>query len=241
MPGPIADQRLALIQRFFTGTGPTYDHIVGFCTLGMDRLWKACIVAHVAKRPAPTRVLDLACGTGILTFVLARRYPNCHVVGVDVMEEYLEIAKQKAKALRVRNVEFILGRAEEVRLDGTFDCIVSSYLAKYADPRPLIRNLVPLLRPGGLLLFHDFTYPPSPRLVHWWQRYFKLLQGPWARRYPQWQTIFNDLPRLIRQTRWLPEFNAAVREAGFTEVAVEPLIFGAAAILTATAPTIQKQ
>jgi hypothetical protein len=57
--------RLALVERFFEGTGPSYDFMVNAATLGIDRLWKRRLVDLIPSNPA--RVLDLACGTGIST------------------------------------------------------------------------------------------------------------------------------------------------------------------------------
>ena len=126
---------VALAHRFFSGTGASYDHIVNLCTFGVDRWWKKKILSAVS--PGPVRIVDQACGTGILTFKLATRFPQAHVIGVELREEYLTIAKQKAAALHLNNVDLILGRAEEVCLSN-IDCITSSYLAKYAEIPKLI-------------------------------------------------------------------------------------------------------
>ena len=129
-----------LVHRFFFGTGATYDHMVNFCTVGFDRWWKRKILEKIPQRPI--RIIDQACGTGILTFKIAHKFPLCRVIGVELREEYLKIAKEKATDLNLSNVEFILGRAEDVLLDESFDCITSSYLVKYAELGSLIRILV---------------------------------------------------------------------------------------------------
>ena len=153
------DRRLTLVEQFFSGTGSTYDRIVNLCTLGIDGVWKERILEKLSN---PHRVMDLACGTGILTFAIAKRFPDCQVVGVELREEYLSIARSKAKELGMTNVEFILSRAEDVVLNDSFDCITSSYLAKYADLKLLVGNMTRMLQDDGLLLFHDFTYPSNP-------------------------------------------------------------------------------
>ena len=64
---------------------------------------------------------------GILTLRIARQFPHCRVVGVDLLDEYLTLAKEVWEVGKLENVEFVLGRAEEVSLDEGFDCITSSY------------------------------------------------------------------------------------------------------------------
>jgi demethylmenaquinone methyltransferase/2-methoxy-6-polyprenyl-1,4-benzoquinol methylase len=146
-PGSATEARLALVEKFFAGTAGSYDFIVDATTLGADRRWKRRIVESVP--PGATRILDLASGTGILTFALARRFSDARIVGVELRDEYLQIARRRARSQRIDNVEFVLGRAEDYVKDGPFDAVVSSYLAKYADLPALVRNAMLLLNPGG--------------------------------------------------------------------------------------------
>jgi demethylmenaquinone methyltransferase/2-methoxy-6-polyprenyl-1,4-benzoquinol methylase len=223
------DPRLQLVERFFSGTGSTYDHIVNLCTLGIDRHWKERILQQL---PAPRRAMDLACGTGILTLAIARRFPQCQVVGVELKEEYLDLAMKKANELGITNVEFILSRAEDVVLDRTFDCITSSYLAKYADLKLLIRNMTRMLTPKGLLLFHDFTYPTHPIWSACWELYFKMLQRFGTAKYPQWENVFYGLPDLVRRTTWIDDLRHAMEENQLQDIKIQYLIFKASAIMT---------
>ena len=225
------DPRLELVYRFFSGTGTSYDFIVNFATFGIDRRWKRRIVDLLPLNP--TRVLDLACGTGILTLAIARRYPNCQVVGVELRDEYLEIAREKVQKLGIRNVEWVLSRAEDYRSSGPFDCVCSSYLAKYADLRRLTHNTKDMLVAGGLLLMHDFTYPPKAYLSWIWRLYFKTLQFAGSRFFPAWREIFCGLPRLIEETRWVSELQEALRENGFRHIHMEHLTAYGSAIVTA--------
>lgn len=228
-----SDPRLERVERFFAGTGATYDHIVHVFTLGIDRLWKNRILGKLFD---PSHVMDLACGTGILTFAVAKRFPNCRVVGVELREEYLGIARKKAKEFNIENVEFILSRAEDVLLNEQFDAVISSYLAKYADLKPLVRNLTRMLRENGLLLFHDFTYPAHPMLAAGWELYFKLLQRFASKKYPEWRNVFYELPPFLRQTNWVKDLRSAMQENNLTAITEEYLTLGASAILTAVKP-----
>ena len=63
------DERLELIERFFRGTGSTYDFMVAAATFGIDDRWKRRIVERIPG--GAERILDLACGTGISTLAIA--------------------------------------------------------------------------------------------------------------------------------------------------------------------------
>lgn len=225
------NSKAELVHRFFKGTGPSYDFMVNLCTLGFDRSWKNKILNRVPE--GSMRVLDQACGTGILTFKIAQKLPFCHIFGVDLIEEYLTIANEKARRLRLRNVDFILGKAEDVLLRQQFDCITSSYLAKYAELGNLIRNAKKMLRSGGVLIMHDFTYPPNHAFARLWEFYFRILQWAGRWKYPKWQTIFQGLPRVLRETKWTTELVSFLKENAFSEISIQSLTFGTSAIITA--------
>jgi demethylmenaquinone methyltransferase/2-methoxy-6-polyprenyl-1,4-benzoquinol methylase len=226
--------KLDVVYRFFSGTGLSYDRVVTACTLGFDRYWKKRIIARIPSQP--DRILDQACGTGILTLAIARAFPGCQVTGVELRDEYLNIARDKARSAGMENVRFLLGRAEEVMVEGGLDCITSSYLAKYAELEPLIANAEKMLRPGGLLIVHDFTYPVHPLFRYFWHAHFRLLRSIGGRVYPEWRTVFRELQAFLRQTGWLPETLAVLAEHGFCDVTCTSLTFGTSAIVTAQKP-----
>ncbi len=228
----MGDKRgIDIVRQFFPGTGMTYDHVVNLCTLGFDRGWKQKMLENIPSGSA--RIMDQACGTGILTFKIAQKFPRSRIVGVDVTDEYLQIAKEKAGNLGLKNVEFILGRAEDVLLQQGFDCITSSYLAKYAELGILIPNIRTMLCDGGALIMHDFTYPANRNVALLWELYFKLLQTVWPRRYPEWKAVFNGLPGFLRETTWVSELAGALQASNFLDTAVQYLTFGTAAVVTA--------
>lgn len=226
--------KMEVVQRFFSGTGFSYDRVATICTCGFDILWKKRILAKIP--PGPLRIVDQACGTGILTLKIASKFPHCEVIGVELRDEYLGIARKKASALGIRNVEFILGRAEDVVVEGGCDCITSSYLAKYAELGTLIANAGKMLRPGGLLIMHDFTYPSKPGYLLLWQTYFRLLRRIGSRIYPEWRTVFYELPEFIRHADWVPGSLALLKENAFSDISAKHLTFGSSAIVTARKP-----
>ena len=220
-----------LVHRFFSGTGPAYEFMANLCTLGFDRRWKKEIIERIPE--GSVRILDQACGTGILTFEIARKLPLCHIVGVDLLEEYLNIAKEKAGRQKFGNVEFILGKAEKVLLRQEFDCITSSYLAKYAELGNLIRNARQMLRKEGVLIMHDFTYPPNHAFARLWELYFRILQSAGRWKYQKWRPIFHGLPPLLRKTKWTTELTRFLRENAFSDIKIQSLTLGTSAIVTA--------
>ena len=223
--------RSALAERFFSGNSATYEHIANFSTLGLDRWWKRKILDRIPQHP--TQIIDQACGTGLLTFKMARRFPLCRIVGVDLQDEYLAIAKKRAETLQLTTVEFVPGNAEDVVLEGHFDCITSCYLAKYANLSVLVDHAHGMLREGGMFIMHELTYPTRLAYVFFWNIHFKLLQAYGKWKHPEWRIALNELPICLKETMWIDELIEALKANNFSDISIEYLAFGASAIVSA--------
>lgn len=219
-----------LVKRFFTGTGSSYELIVNLFTYGADRHWKNQILAKI---PPSQSILDLACGTGILTLKIADKVPNSKIVGVDMMPEYIAIARKKIVEEKRNNIHLVCGRAEEVQLREAFDCVTSSYIPKYVPADKLLANIVRYLRPGGKLVLHDFALPQHFLLVRVWALHIFLMKHFGTVLFPNWKTIFYELGDLVRETKWIDEYLDALPKFGFRNIGVQRLTAGSAAILWA--------
>lgn len=226
--GELAEKR-EWIESFFSETGSTYDEVVNRFTFGIDRLWKKKILSKI---PPCEQVLDLACGTGILTFAIKNKYPDCEITGVDISENYLSVARSKAKISQTKNLSFVLSPAEDYVSDKHFDVVTTSYLPKYADIPRLIHNISNMLIPNGLVLFHDFTYPSSRFLQKMFETYFKCAQPIGAFYYPAWKDVLIKLPEVIRKSTWVSEVTTAMTHEGFKNITVESLTLQGAAIVS---------
>lgn len=112
----------------------------------------------------PETVLDLACGTGSMSVLLAQE--GYRVIGVDMSEDMLTVAAQKAQELE--NMPFfVCQRMERLRLPYPVDCAVCcldslNYVTDPADCRKAIARVWKALRPGGMFLF-DVNSPEKLR------------------------------------------------------------------------------
>ncbi|WP_083776751.1 class I SAM-dependent methyltransferase [Acaryochloris marina] len=106
------------------------------------------------------RVLDLATGTGLVAIDAAQRVGRTgSVIGVDIATDMIECARQKAAALGLTNVDFLVADAEDLNFPaGSFDHLFcSSALIWMSDLPKALRLWHRVLKPGGLLGFHAFA------------------------------------------------------------------------------------
>jgi demethylmenaquinone methyltransferase/2-methoxy-6-polyprenyl-1,4-benzoquinol methylase len=216
-----------IARKFFTGTSSSYDTVVNITTFGRDASWKRAILDLIPE--GNYRVLDLACGTGILTFALARKVSV--IVGVDLMEENIRVANEKARANKITNITFCTSAAETIpQQDNSFDFVTASYLPKYCDIELVVKESARVLRRNGALIMHDFTYPKSSTMQGLWNTYFKILRiaGIFT---PSWRPVFNELDHVIKHSRWVDELINAMNKHGFRNVQRKDLTSGTAAIV----------
>lgn len=219
----------AVARRFFNpATAPSYDTIVNITTFGQDARWKREILELVGTANA---VLDLACGTGILTSLLQRSVsPPRFVAGLDLIKEYMLQARQKADLPLAQGTAEVLPYRSEV-----FDAVVSSYLAKYVDMDLVAEECWRVLKPGGIVVFHDFTRPSRQAIISLWGCYFSILRffGTFFR---SWQAVFNELDSVISQSQWVAKTQQALRRSGFKDIVTTHHTLGTAAIVAGRKP-----
>ena len=114
----------------------------------------------------PRTAADLACGTGSVTAILAKK--GLRVTGVDMSEEMLTVAVQKAQELGVSPL-FVCQKLQELKLPRGVDlatCALDSldYITDPADCREALRRIYKVLNPGGIFIF-DVNTPEKLRAM----------------------------------------------------------------------------
>jgi demethylmenaquinone methyltransferase/2-methoxy-6-polyprenyl-1,4-benzoquinol methylase len=155
------------VTQMFETIAPRYDFITVFLSYGKDRGWKRKLI-EMLNLKGDEKVLDLACGTGDITFALGECLRSGEVFGLDITQAMLAIAEGKRRARKVSNVFF--HRADIMRLpfaDASFDCVTCGYaLRNVPDVEWALVEIKRVLKAGGRFCSLDFACPES-RLYRW--------------------------------------------------------------------------
>lgn len=125
------------------------------------------------------RCLDVGCGGGDVAMALARMVgPHGDVLGVDIDEVKLALARHEAADAGVRNVEYRHAGVEELTADGAYDVAYARFLLSHLpDPATALGRLAGAVRPGGVVAVQDidyvgsFCHPPSRAYDAAWELY----------------------------------------------------------------------
>lgn len=132
----------------------------------------ANIAGHLRHLPVSShsRVLDVGCGSGSMSRLIARSFPQAEVVGVDVREQYLDFARARAREEGILNLTFQSGDVFALPFpDASFDLVWSKYLLQWLrEPRSALAEMKRVTKPGGFVVSCDYVgfgiehYPIAP-------------------------------------------------------------------------------
>jgi len=97
------------------------------------------------------RILDVGCGSGAMTRLLAKAAPKGKATGIDIKGQYLDFARRKAAEEGITNIEFVEGDATALSFDDdTFDLVWTKYLLQWlTEPEAAVAGSKRVTRSGG--------------------------------------------------------------------------------------------
>lgn len=127
------------------------NHVLSF---GMDIVWRKIVTARIRKWK-PSRLLDVASGTGDLALEIQDQCPLCEVIASDFCADMLVHATQRGMA------KTLVADALDLPFqDAEFDVVTVAFgLRNMADYPAALREMHRILKPGGRLLILDFSLP----------------------------------------------------------------------------------
>src|SRR5919108_922849 len=221
------------------GYGLLYDYIFEKFAPYQKLQAEVLALIEASAKGAPDRrnvqVLDVDCGPGNLTFIIAEA--GFSVVGLEPYGALVELAREKRRAKRLANLAFSQGDlfTNKTIREGSFDQVVNVHsLYAHPDPRALLAHAHRILKPGGHAVFVNHT-----RRADVWATFRALLAreglGAALRCLLLWllpHSLFEAARRRIGPHYWgEQEFAANLRAAGFTVLETRRTFLNGASLL----------
>ena len=220
------------VREMFDNIAPKYDLLNHTLSMSIDRVWRRRVVGEV-RRAKPGRILDVATGTGVLAIAMARRIRDVQVLGVDLSEQMLAVARRKIEA-RGLDGRIVLDRGDAERLavaDASVDVATVAFgVRNFGDLGAGLRELARTIKPGGKVVILEFSRPRNRVFRALYEFYsYKILPriGGLVSRDKR---AYEYLPASVGEFPAPEEFMAMMARAGFRNCRARSQSFGIAQI-----------
>ena len=225
-------QAATWVRGMFGRIAPRYDLLNHLLSMNIDRYWRARTVRqvrHVLNKPG-AQVLDLCCGTGDLMLALQAKCPAV-VHGSDFCHPMLVEARRKTAAKTFRSTLFEADALTLPLADNSLDLITVAFgfrnLANYEHG---LRELLRVLRPGGLLAILEFSTPPNAALRGLYDFYSRAILPRIGGLISGSQEAYSYLPESVRKFPGAEGLAGDMARAGFARVRFERMTAGIVAL-----------
>lgn len=214
------ESKVEQVQRMFNRIAPTYDRLNRIISLGLDVSWRRDAI-DLLRPYEPSKILDVATGTGDLAIDLVRSISSItRVLGVDISEEMMRFGLDKVHALGLEDkIGFAREDCTQMSFpDNSFDAATIGFgIRNFADIPAAVRELYRVLRPGKPLVILELTEPKNAILRFG----YKLYAGhfiPFIGRFVSDDSeAYSYLPKSIAVAPQREAMVSILREAGFGE------------------------
>ncbi|WP_121629348.1 bifunctional demethylmenaquinone methyltransferase/2-methoxy-6-polyprenyl-1,4-benzoquinol methylase UbiE [Tropicibacter alexandrii] len=225
-------EKAGKVQGVFSSVASKYDVMNDAMSFGIHRIWKDAMMDWLAPRPGQ-KLLDVAGGTGDISFRFLKRAGRGHATVLDLTEPMLVEGRKRAEAESMADsLDWVVGDAMALPFaDNTFDVYTISFgIRNVTRPQEALNEAFRVLRPGGRLMVLEFSQIPNELMQKVYDLYsFNIIPK-------MGQVIANDSASyqyLVESIRQFPDqetFLSMVRKAGFDNAKYRNLSMGIACL-----------
>ncbi|APX22647.1 MAG: bifunctional demethylmenaquinone methyltransferase/2-methoxy-6-polyprenyl-1,4-benzoquinol methylase UbiE [Rhodobacteraceae bacterium] len=225
-------EKAGRVQGVFNSVASKYDVMNDAMSLGIHRVWKDAMMDWLAPRPGQ-RLLDVAGGTGDISFRFLKRAGHGHATVLDLTEPMLVAGRQRAEAGAMSDqLDWVVGDAMSLPFPAnSFDVYTISFgIRNVTRPQEALNEAFRVLKPGGRLMVLEFSQIPNDMMQKVYDLYsFNIIPR-------MGQMIANDRDSyqyLVESIRKFPDqetFLGMVRAAGFENAKYRNLSMGIACL-----------
>jgi demethylmenaquinone methyltransferase/2-methoxy-6-polyprenyl-1,4-benzoquinol methylase len=223
------EEKTRRVRAVFSNVASRYDLMNDAMSGGLHRLWKDLFVRRVKPREGE-HILDMAGGTGDIAFRMA---PSGAAITVaDINPEMLAVGMDRAAQRGIDGLVWTEANAETLQFpDKFFDAYTIAFgIRNVTDIPKALREAHRVLKRGGRFFVLEFSTTQWPGFGQAYDAYSHHLVPRLGKLLANDAESYRYLIESIRRFPDMPKFEAMIREAGFSQTRVEPLLGGLVAI-----------
>lgn len=224
-----ATEKTGRVGEVFSSVASKYDIMNDAMSGGMHRLWKDRFVKRVRPQPGE-QILDMAGGTGDIAFRMAAR--GASVTVSDINQDMLDVGIERAMDRGIDGLVWSRQNAEELTFSSRiFDAYTIAFgIRNVTHIDRALKEAHRVLKYGGRFYCLEFSTVEWPGFKEAYDLYSHKLVPQIGKAIAGDEDSYRYLIESIRRFPDMPKFEAMIREAGFENTRVEPIMGGLVAI-----------
>ncbi|MFQ3301194.1 MAG: demethylmenaquinone methyltransferase/2-methoxy-6-polyprenyl-1,4-benzoquinol methylase [Planktomarina sp.] len=225
-------EKAGKVQNVFTSVASKYDIMNDVMSVGIHRIWKEAMMDWLAPRPGQ-KLLDVAGGTGDISFKFLKRSGSGHATVLDITENMLIEGRKRAETDQILDrLDWIVGDAMFLPFaDNSFDVYTISFgIRNVTQPQEALNEAFRVLRPGGRLMVLEFSQIPVPLAQKAYDLYSFNVIPTMGKLIANDRSSYQYLVESIRKFPDQETFLSMVQQAGFKNTSYRNLSLGIAAL-----------
>lgn len=221
------------VYETFSCIARRYELFNALSSCGLYKFWLKKLV-QTCPCSSEMRVLDLAAGTGDVSFALARTSMPREIYCTDLVPSMLDIAQKKYRVRSFGNTKFVfdLVDAQAIPYESeSFDLVVIAYgIRNIPNREKALQEIFRVLKPGGSFVCLEFSHPQNPLMKCGYDWYSAYILPLWGRLIFGSDASVHYLVQSIKDFPHQRRLAKLITNAGFKEVTWENLCGGIVAI-----------
>ncbi len=225
-------EKAGRVQGVFGSVASKYDVMNDAMSMGIHRIWKDAMMDWLAPR-AGQKLLDVAGGTGDISFRFLKRAGSGHATVLDLTEPMLVEGRKRAEADQMADsLDWIVGDAMALPFeDNTFDVYTISFgIRNVTQPQEALNEAFRVLKPGGRLMVLEFSQIPNELMQKAYDLYSFNIIPRMGQAIAGDRDSYQYLVESIRQFPDQETFLDMVKRAGFENAKYRNLTMGVACL-----------
>lgn len=222
------------VAKMFDTISGEYDNLNRVISFGTDIAWRKKVIQLIAETN-PTRLIDIATGTGDLAIMMNQTSAQ-KIVGLDISAGMLDVGKQKINAKNLdAKIDMVLGDSENIPYENDFfdAATVSFGVRNFEHLEKGLSEILRVLKPSGRLVILETSIPTKTPFKQFYSFYSKNILPLIGKIFSKDKTAYAYLSESASVFPYGEELKNILLKVGFNDVHFEPQTFGVATIYIA--------